>query len=32
MFLFEEEPIFGNKVLAREIGLIESIILQKIYY
>lgn len=30
--LFDEHPIIANKTLAREIGLIESIVLQKINY
>lgn len=30
--LFDEHPIIANKTLAREIGLIESIVLQQIHY
>lgn len=30
--LFDEYPIIANKTLAKEIGLIESIVLQQIHY
>lgn len=30
--LFDEYPIIANKTLARELGLIESIVLQQIHY
>lgn len=32
MFLFDEQPILANKVLAREIGLNEALVLQQINY
>ena len=32
MFLFDEQPIFANKALAREIGLNEALVLQQINY
>lgn len=32
MFLFDEQPIFANKTLAKEIGLNEALVLQQINY
>ena len=32
MYLFDEQPIVANKILAREIGLNEALILQQINY
>lgn len=32
MYLFDEQPIVGNKALARELGLNEALILQQINY
>ena len=32
MFLFDEQPIFANKTLAKGIGLNEALILQQINY
>ena len=32
MYLFDEQPIFANRTLAREIGLNEALILQQVNY
>ena len=32
MYLFDEQPIVANKTLARELGLIEALVLQQINY
>lgn len=32
MYLFDEQPILANKVLARELGLNEALVLQQINY
>ncbi len=32
MYLFDEQPIVANKTLARELGLIEAVVLQQINY
>lgn len=29
MYLFDEQPIVANKTLARELGLIEALVLQQ---